>query len=163
MVIDARTCLSWAGFCHTYVGVSARRINQLLDVGDDKPVRTEEEKAIVRAEREAERYRNAGKNGQGRDNKIDMRAAANAFYADRYKSVIGLFCNAPKDATPEQAFRTMRAEAQNEYENLDATIAKQIKIPKLVTEPTRTREDQEIRRIAVKMCELLLIISMGKD
>lgn len=64
--------------------------------------------------------------------RLDMKGAANAHYADRYLSMVGLLTNAPKDATPQEIFETLRAEAQSAYEDLDAELAKKIKVPKLV-------------------------------
>ena len=65
-------------------------------------------------------------------NRLDMKKAANAHYADRYLSMVGLLTNAPNDATPQEIFETLRTEAQSAYEDLDAELAKKIKVPKLV-------------------------------
>jgi hypothetical protein len=64
--------------------------------------------------------------------RINMKAATNAHYAERYLRMVGLLTNAPKDASPQQIIETMRADAQSAYEDLDEEMAKKIQIPKLV-------------------------------
>jgi hypothetical protein len=100
-----------------------------------------------------------GENG-GR-NQIDMKAARNAYLAGRYEAMVGLLCNAPKDAKPEEIIATMQAEAQHAYEGLTEEEAKKIKVPKLVKESPRERDDKVIRRIAVGICEMLLEHGQG--
>jgi hypothetical protein len=91
-----------------------------------------------------------------RQQPVDIKEATNAHYADRYLALIGLLNNAPKEATPEQIVATMRAEAEAAYQDLDAELAKRIKIPKLATVRPLTWEDREIRRIAVKISDLIV-------
>ena len=66
---------------------------------------------------------------------LDMKEATNAYYADRYLSMVGLLTNAPKDATPQEIIATMQQEAQSAYEDLDAEMAAKINVPKLVKLP----------------------------
>jgi hypothetical protein len=68
----------------------------------------------------------------GGGTRIDMREATNAYYADRYLAMVGLLTNAPKDTSPQQIIETMRAESEAAYEDLDAEMAKKLKVPKLV-------------------------------
>jgi hypothetical protein len=85
-----------------------------------------------------------GGNGSGgKGGNIEMAAASNAHYADRYKALIGLFTNIPKDASPQEIIATVQAEAQNAYEQLDAETALRITVPRLV-KPPDTNLNKEI-------------------
>ena len=102
-----------------------------------------------------------GEGGGRRGGAIDMKAATNAYLADRYEAMVRLLTNAPEGAKPEEIFATMQAEATHAYEQLDAETAKKIKVPKLVKESPRERDDKVIRRIAVGLCEMLLEHGQG--
>jgi hypothetical protein len=101
------------------------------------------------------------KGGSVRSGKLDMRATRNAFYADRYLSMVGLLTNAPPDATPPQIIATMQQEAITAHQDLDAQTARQIRVPRLVKVVERTWEDREIRRIAVKISSQIVECQSG--
>jgi hypothetical protein len=74
-------------------------------------------------------------NGNSQRTKLDMKQATDAYFADRFKAMVGLLTNAPKDATLPDVLHTLQAEAQEAYEDLDSEVAKRIKIPKLAKPP----------------------------
>jgi hypothetical protein len=56
--------------------------------------------------------------------RIDMRAATNAHYADRYLAMIGLLTNAPRDTPPEDIIATIRAELNTIFRTQQAGTCK---------------------------------------
>jgi hypothetical protein len=99
--------------------------------------------------------------GGKRSGAIDMKAATTAYYRDRYLATVGLLCNAPKDAKPEEIIATLQTEAEMAYEGLTEEEAKRITAPKLVKASSRERDDKVICRIAVGLCEMLLEHGQG--
>jgi hypothetical protein len=88
---------------------------------------------------------------------LNTKEAANAYYADRCMSMIALLTNAPADASAQEIIATMKAEAEAAHQDLDPELAKKIRIPRLVKpKPELTWEDKEIRRLAVKISELIV-------
>lgn len=86
----------------------------------------------------AETAQKNGKSGSGRTGKIDAQALKNAYYADRYKEVIALVTNKPKDTKPEELLALIEANAVCAYEDMDADEAKSLRVPK----PQRTKVEK---------------------
>jgi hypothetical protein len=129
----------WKEYCTTFFKVSSIRVNQLLNIKDDKGTGVPPEK------------------GKGKGKTIDMQAAKNAFYADRYRNgVIGLVNNAPPDADSDQIIETLQKEAQDAYRELGETEAKAIKIPELVPpNPAKKKLEAEVKTLKESEATLL--------
>lgn len=84
------------------------------------------------------------KTDNGRKGKLDAQSLKNAYYADRYKEVIALMTNKPKDAKAEDVLAQIEAEAIRAYEDMDAEEAKSLRLPK----PKRTKLEQMGIKIA---------------
>lgn len=61
--------------------------------------------------------------------RLDDKAADNAYYADRYFDLLGILLNAPKDAAAEDIIGKMKAEAELAHQSLTGEQAKRIKVP----------------------------------
>jgi hypothetical protein len=93
------------------------------DEGEDGENEENEEKEEEKGKTKSKRTR------------LNKKAAQNAYLADLALRMIGLWNDAPKDASLQAIGATMRAEAQSAHEDLDAETAANIKIPKLVELP----------------------------
>jgi hypothetical protein len=89
-----------------------------------------------------------GKIGNGRKGKIDAQASKNAYYADRYKEVIALMTNKPKDAKPEEVLALIEANAICAYEDMDADEAKSLRVPK----PQHTK----LEKMSIKIAKFIV-------
>jgi hypothetical protein len=99
---------------------------------------------IIAAKAAAKASKGNRKGDNGRKGTLDAQSLKNAYYADRYKEVIALMTNKPKDAKAEDVLAQIEAEAIRAYEDMDADEAKSLRIPK----PKHTKLEQTGIKIA---------------
>jgi hypothetical protein len=102
---------------------------------------------VIAAKAAAKAAKGNRKSDNGRKGSLDAQSLKNAYYADRYKEVIALMTNKPKDAKAEDVLAQIEAEAIRAYEDMDAEEAKSLRIPK----PKHTKLEQ----MGIKLAKLV--------
>lgn len=137
-------------------------VDEVFPTDPDKPQPREYQRGdlVSLAERIADEAKVSKK-----QQRIDDEMARLSYFADQYFSILGILLNAPKDASAEDIIAKMKAEAEHDYENLDADEAKRIKPikwPKSKS-PTVEKLQAKIAKLEVEIANQKAIIKDLKE